>query len=403
MAKIKKEAPVEDISKSKAKREERKKEREKAKRKKLITRIIGIVIAVLIVAVIAFNIGRKVYTVVNRTTSDSNFSLGLTDEGLIDGVDVTKYITVADYKNIDIPADEVAATDEEVDEDINSTLEDNQYVSDDSSLEAAEGDVVNIDYVGTVDGEEFDGGSNEDYDLEIGSGTFIEGFEDQLIGAHPGDVVTVEVTFPDDYSTEELAGQDAVFTVTVNGIKVTPELTDEFVAENIDIEGVTTADEYRAYVENTYYEEHLEDYLTNYVYENSTVKSYPKSYLKSIQAILKYNDEYTMSYYNQMFEAYGMTGYGYDTLWDYAGVDDELGYEKDLKSRAQETVKTALVYQAIFEAEGLSIDVDQILSDMTEENDEDYTQQMLDTYGQGYMAQAEIKNTVIDYLMELYK
>jgi trigger factor len=405
MAKIKKEAPAVDISKSKAKREERKKELEQVKRKKLITRIIGIVIAVLIVALIAFNIGKKVYTVANRTTSDSNFSLGLTDEGLIDGVDVTKYVTLADYKNIEVPADEVAATDEEVDEDINSTLEDNQYVSDDSSLEVADGDVVNIDYVGTIDDEEFDGGNSdgEGYDLEIGSGTFIDDFEDQLIGSHPGDVVTVEVTFPDDYSTEELAGQDAVFTVTINGIKVTPELTDEFVAENIDIEGVTTADEYRAYVENTYYEEHLEDYLTNYVYDNSTVKSYPKSYLKSIKAILKYNDEYTMSYYNQMFESYGMTGYGYDTLWDYAGVDDELSYEKDLKSRAQDTVKTALVYQGIFDAEGLSIDVDQIMSDMTDEYGEDYTEQMLETYGQGYMAQAEIKNAVIDYLMELYK
>jgi trigger factor len=408
MAKLKKEVHADDkkeISKSKAKREERKKELEREKKKKLTGRIIGIVVAVAIVALIAVSIGKRVYLVAIRTTSNSNISEGLDDDGKISGIDVSKYITLADYTNISIPADEVAATDEEVDEDITSTLESYNYVSDDTTLSVADGDVVNIDYVGTIDDEEFDGGNSEGegYDLTIGSGTFVDDFEEQLIGSHPGDVVTVNVTFPDDYSTEELAGQDAVFTVTINGITVTPELTDEFVAENIDIEGVTTADEYRAYIENTYYEEHLEDYLTNYVYENSTVNSYPKSYLKAIKSITKYDDEYMMSYYNQLYEAYGLTGYGYDNLWDYAGAEDELSYEKDLTSRAKDTVKTALVYQGIFEDAGMTLDVDAMLSEMTEENDEDYTQDMLDTYGQGYMAQAEMKNQVIDYLMDLYK
>jgi trigger factor len=405
MSKKDKQKEKEQLSKSKTKRVERKKEVAKEKKKKLFWRIVGIVVAVVIVAAIVFNVGKSVYTVAIRTTSNSDMSAGLDEDGKISGVNVSDYITLADYKNISIPEDEVAATDEEVDEDINSTLEEYEYVSDDTSLEVADGDVVNIDYVGTVDGEEFDGGSSdgEGYDLTIGSGTFVDDFEEQLIGAHPGDEVTVEVTFPDDYTSEDLAGKDAVFAVTINGITVTPELTDDFVAENLDIEGVTTADEYRAYVANTFYEENLEDYLTNYVYENSTVKSYPKSYLKNIKAITKYDDEYMMSYYNSMFESYGMSGYGYDNLWDYAGDDDEISYEKDLTSRAKDTVKTALVYQGIFEDAGLTLDVDTMLSDMTEENDEDYTQNMLDSYGQGYMAQAEIKDMVIDYLMELYK
>jgi trigger factor len=396
-----------EISKSKAKRVERQKEVAKEKQKKLIIRIVGIVIAVAIVAVIAFYVGKKVYTVAIRTTSSSNMSAGLDDNGIISGVDVSKYITLVDYKNISVPADEVAATDEEVEEDINSTLESYNYVSDDSTLEVADGDVVNIDYEGKIDDEDFDGNTSNGsgYDLTIGSGTFVDDFEEQLIGSHPGDELTVEVTFPDDYSNSDIAGKDAVFTVTINGITVTPELTDDFVAENLDIDGVTTADEYRAYVENTFYEDHLEDYLTNYIYENSTVNSYPKSYLKDIKSILKYDDEYMMSYYNSMFESYGMTGYGYDNLWDYAGEDvtDEISYEKDLTSRAKDTVKTAFVYQAIFEDAGLSIDVDAILSEMTDEYGEDYAQQMLDSYGQGYMAQAEIKNAVIDYLMDMYK
>jgi trigger factor len=405
--KIKDKQEKPEISKSKAKRVERQKEVAKEKQKKLIFRIIGIVIAVAIVAVIAFNIGKRVYTVAIRTTSDSNMSAGLDDNGIISGIDVSKYITLVDYKNISVPTDEVAATDEEVDEDINTTLESYNYVSDDTSLEVADGDVVNIDYVGTIDDEEFDGNTSngEGYDLTIGSGTFVDDFEDQLIGSHPGDEVTVEVTFPDDYSNSDIAGKDAVFTVTINGITVTPELTDDFVAENLDIEGVTTADEYRAYVENTFYEDHLEDYLTDYIYENSTVNSYPKSYLKAIKSILKYDDEYMMSYYNSMYESYGMSSYTFENLWDYAGDDvtDEISYEKDLTSRAKDTVKTAFVYQRIFEDAGLSIDIDAMLSEMTDEYGEDYAQQMLDTYGQGYMAQAEIKNTVIDYLVDMYK
>lgn len=94
-------------------------------------------------------------------------------------------------------------------------------LSSDTSLTVANGDTVNIDYVGTVDGVEFDGGSTNGAgaDLTIGSGTYIDGFEEQLVGAHPGDTVEVNVTFPDPYSLNtDLSGKAAVFTVTVNGI-----------------------------------------------------------------------------------------------------------------------------------------------------------------------------------------
>lgn len=95
----------------------------------------------------------------------------------------------------------------------------NSY-STDTSLTVEDGDTVNIDYVGTVDGVEFDGGSTEGMgtDLVIGSGSYIGDFEEQLIGAHPGETVEVNVTFPDDYYSTDMAGKDAVFTVTINGI-----------------------------------------------------------------------------------------------------------------------------------------------------------------------------------------
>ncbi len=396
-----------EISKSKAKREERRKEVAKGRRHKRTVRITGIVIAAAIIAVIAFAAGKSIYLSIIRTTSNSDYSAGLTADGKIDGVNVKDVLTLADYANINVPAEEVAATDEEVEADINATLESHKELNTDASLEIADGDEVNIDYVGTIDGVEFEGGNSNGagYDLTIGSGSFVDDFEQQLIGHKPGENVTVEVTFPEGYDGEDVAGKDASFAVTINGIKTTPELTDEFVAENLtndDGESYTSAEEYRTSVKNRFYEQHLEEYLTNYIMDNSAVKSYPSEYLKTIQAVTKYDDENMMEYYNQMFSSYGMEAY--QNVWDTRTDDikDELSYEKELRERAKETVKTALVYQAIYEDAGLSIDMDAVIAEMTEENGEEYVANMKQNYGDGYMAQAEIKDTVTYYLNNLY-
>lgn len=398
MAKDKQENKTADISKSKAKREERKKEVAKDRRQKRISKIISIAVVAALAAVVVIAAGKMVYLSVMRTTSISDLSAGLSADGKIEGFDADKSLTLADYANISIPADEVAATDEEVEEDIQSTLESHKEASTDTTLEIKDGDEVNIDYVGTIDGVEFDGGNSngEGYDLTIGSGSFVDDFEQQLIGHKPGENVSVEVTFPDDYDGEEVAGKDAVFAVTINSISVTPELTDAFVTENITEEGVTTAEEYRAFVKNKFYEQHLEEYLTNYIIDNTTVKSYPSDYLKKVRATTKYNDESMLQY----FSAYGMTN-----VWDLRDDDvkDELSYEKELRTRAKETAKNAMVYQAIFEDAGLTLDMEAVFAEMTEENGEDYVANMKENYGEAYIAQGEIREAVIDYLMELYK
>lgn len=398
MAKDKQENKTADISKSKAKREERKKEVAKDRRQKRISKILSIAAAAALAAVVIIAAGKMVYLSALRTTSISDLSAGLTADGKIEGFDAGKSLALADYANISVPADEVAATDEEVDEDIQSTLEAHKEANTDAALEIQDGDEVNIDYVGTVDGVEFEGGNSngEGYDLTIGSGSFIDDFEQQLIGHKPGENVSVEVTFPDDYDGEEVAGKDAVFAVTINSISVTPELTDEFVAENITEEGVTTAEEYRAFVKNKFYEQHLEEYLTNYIIDNTTVKSYPSDYLKKVRATTKANDESMLQY----FSSYGMTN-----VWDIRDDDikDELSYEKELRTRAKETAKNAMVYQAIFEDAGLTLDMEAAYAEMTEESGEDYVANMKENYGEAYLAQGEIREAVTDYLMDLYK
>lgn len=407
MAKKKKTNTVEtsDISKSKAKREERKKEVARDRRQKRTTKIIGIAIAAVLIAIVAFAAGKSIFLAVIRTTSAENPSVGLTADGRIEGVTVKDVVTLADYANIAVPEEEVAAKTEEVEDSIKSTLEQHKEPSTDTSIAIADGDEVNIDFVGTVDGVEFEGGNSngEGYDLTIGSGSFVDDFEQQLIGHKPGEEVTVEVTFPEDYDGEEVAGKDANFAVTINSVKVTPELTDEFVAENITEEGVTTAEEYRAFVENDFYKQHLEEYLTNYISENSTVKSYPSNYLKKVRAVTKYSDEQMLASYKQMSAYYGFSMY--ENLWDLRDdeISDELSYELELRDRAKEAAKEAMVYQALFEDAGLTLDMEAVYAEMTEEYGEESVTQMKETNGEGYIAQNEIREAVIEYLVERYK
>ena len=369
-----------NLSKSKAKREARRKQVQKAKRNANAARIMGIAVVAVIVLGIVLIVGRQLYVLSIRTTPSADYSAGLTEDGRIADADMATMVTLTDYKNIPVDADEVAATAEEVEEEISSTLEAYKELSTDEQLEIVDGDEVNIDFVGTVDGVEFEGGNSggEGYDLTIGSGSFVDDFEQQLIGYKPGDEVTVEVTFPEDYS-EELAGKDASFAVTVNGIMVTPELTDAFVTENLeDTEGVSTAAEYRAKVEDDFYQEHLQEYLTTYVLENSTVNTYPNKYVKAQKSILKYGD-------------------------NSQEADDEIAYEKELTERAKDNVKEEMIYQAVFEDAGLSFDADAYFAEQAEEMGEEYVENNKEMYGAGYLAQNERKQMVIDYLVGLYR
>ncbi len=391
----------ETLSKSKAKRENRHKEVAQQKKQRLLSNIIFGVITTAIVVFFVFAIVAGIYQSATRTTSSSNFSACLTDDGLIKDVEASSVVTLADYENLIVPMSEVAATQEEVDADIQAMLEDTEELSTDASLTIADGDVVNIDYVGSIDGVEFEGGNSggTGYDLTIGSGSFIDDFEDQLIGHTPGEEITVEVTFPEEYSNNpDLAGKDASFAVTIHGIYVIPEFNDEFVTEYLS-DVASNTDEYIAYVENFYYEQHLQEYIDNYLFENSTVNKYPSAYLKNVKSTTKYNDEYTVSYYNQMFSAYGMS---YTNPWDLMdGIENEADYEKDLAARAKDTVKSALIYQAIYEKAGLSFDVASYMEELVASSSQEYVDNMIESYGgQGALMQSKLVEVVNEYLME---
>ena len=158
-------------------------------------------------------------------------------------VELYPEVTLGEYKNLSAAKETFVITEEDVDGQINGVRKRNGRVID-LEREAQMGDTADIDFVGTLDGVAFDGGSAEGYELELGSNTFVPGFEEQIVGMNIGDVKDINITFPEDY-TPEMAGKDVVFKVTLNGLSVTelPELDDDFVQ---DVSEFNTVEEYRA-------------------------------------------------------------------------------------------------------------------------------------------------------------
>ncbi len=250
---------------------------------------------------------------------------GDSNPAYLKNITASDYVELCDYSNIPITvAAETEVTDDMVDNYVNYTLSSDasyQEVTDHDTVE--NGDTVNIDYTGTKDGEKFDGGSATGYDLVIGSGSFIDGFEDGLIGHKVGETVELNLTFPDDYSNTDLAGQDVVFTVTINKIEqlVTPELTDEWVAEQ-DISNVSTVDEYKDYVRNqlqTYYDDDYrtreEEAIADYLIDNCTFKQDPPE-----EMVRRYYDNMVQAYSTQISQNYGMD---LDTYTQMMGLDSD--------------------------------------------------------------------------------
>ncbi len=391
----------ENMTKSQAKREARKKEVKVAKRKDLIGKITGYVIAVLLVALIGWLIGLFVVKAMNKVTPIEDFSAGLEANGYISGVNASDSIELPDYKNITVPASEVEYTDAEVDASIESYRNANKEMSTEEGLKVKDGDTVNIAYTGTVDGEEFEGGSSDSYDLTIGSGAFIEGFEEQLIDADNLSTFNINVTFPEDYNEESLAGKDAVFNVTINGIYVLPEFNDEYVAEHLS-ENASTVEEYRQYLKDTNHASRLRTYVENYLKENSTVKNVDKKYIKTLKGVEKFEEKQNFDYTSMMYKQY--LGYDYYTSFeDYIGMSEEE-YDKSLIEKSQDAYKEKLIYQAIVEKEGAVADAAYYKDFLTKAgNDENYYDNQVELYGEPNVLQKAIKEKALDIVCGLVK
>ena len=266
-------------------------------------------------------------------------------------VETSDYLELPDYKNMTIEVDEVEVTDESILGYINSNVITSYPVTDRA---VATGDVVLIDYVGKKDGVAFEGGTAQGTELEIGSGTFIPGFEDGLIGVMPGTTVDVNVTFPEDYAATDLAGQPAVFTVTVHSIQEETNY-DAVTIEQMAAIGLTYDskealwEEAKKVVEEnaeTSYQMLIENAILENLMTNTTVTSVPEYLVEEeVQNYFIYLESFCNNYYGCDLETFVSGIYGM-TMSDYT---------EQMMAMSEETVKQYMIMEAIARAEGIEV------------------------------------------------
>lgn len=268
--------------------------------------------------------------------------------------DLSKYITLGDYIGVNYTYSVDEVTDEAVTSLINSELSSKGYGETIKITDRGikNGDTANIDFVGKLDGEEFAGGSSTNHNLVIGSKSFIDGFEDGLIGVKTGDTVDINLTFPENYDNAELKGKDVVFTVTVNYITIVkyPELTDDLIAE---ISDYTTIDEYMKYANDSVAatnQKNAADKKKNDIWSKIVndveVKSLPEEEIENYKKlIIESYDSIASSQYGMTYEEFLKTYMG-QTLDD---VDENL------TAQAKGAVKEYMTIVAIARAQNIEI------------------------------------------------
>ena len=293
--------------------------------------------------------------VVNYPELDVDFKSVGKDKKLKFTLEVEVYPTVelGQYKEIEVEKEKVEVSEEDVNEYIDRILKQH------AELEVVEGESLQngytaiFDFEGSVNGVPFEGGKAENYTLEIGSGNFIPGFEEQMVGMNVGEEKTISVKFPEEYHASDLAGKDADFKLNLHEIKkrVVPTLSDEFVAEELEIENVKTVEEYKNFVKEVIEKEKTEasenkfvDDLTNKVLENAKVEI--------PQGLINDEVERQVKQVEAQAKAYGLTT---DLLLQYTGAGSLEQYKEAIKPGCEMQIKHRVVYLAIAKAEKIKV------------------------------------------------
>lgn len=252
-------------------------------------------------------------------------------------------------------------------------------------------DTVNIDYVGSIDGVEFSGGSTggQGTDVTIGITSYIDDFLEQLIGHKPGETVNVSVTFPEDYGKEELNGKDALFVTTINYIAFTPELTDELVAEKLTYADCKTVAELEAYVRETLSAESIEEYVLEHL------TSIPVSELP--QAYVDYQLSLMLEYYRGYAESYGLD---IDTFLSYAFGTTAEALKEEMRPYCEEQAHLALVVEAAYESLGKSVGEEELKEYFSDAVENGEYEEYLSYYGAPYLKQIAAVDLLKQYIIE---
>ena len=273
-------------------------------------------------------------------------------------VAVKPEVTLGDYKGVEVPKSEIAVTDEEVDAEVKKEQDKNARTVAVEDRAAANGDITTIDFEGFVDGVAFDGGKGTDYALTLGSGTFIPGFEDQLVGANAGDHVEVKVTFPEEYQAKELAGKEAVFQCDVKKIetKEVPELDDEFAK---DVSEFDTLAEYKEDVKKKLTEKKEKEART--AKENAAVdKAIENAQMDIPEAMIETQTRQMLDDFARRMQSQGLS---MEQYFQFTGQSVDKMME-DMKPQALKRIQTRLVLEKVAEAENIQPSEEEITEEI---------------------------------------
>lgn len=269
-------------------------------------------------------------------------------------VAVKPEVTLGDYKGVEVPKSEIAVTDEEVDAEVKKEQDKNARTVAVEDRAAANGDITTIDFEGFVDGVAFEGGKGTDYALTLGSGTFIPGFEDQLVGANTGDHVEVKVTFPEEYQAKELAGKEAVFQCDVKKIeaKELPELDDDFAK---DVSEFDTLAEYKENVKKELTEKKEAEAKT--AKENAVIdKVIENAQMDIPEAMIDTQCRQMMDDFGRRMQSQGLS---MEQYFQFTGQSVDKMME-DMKPQALKRIQTRLVLEKIAEVENIQPTEDEV-------------------------------------------
>lgn len=337
--------------------------------------------------------------------ADFSFSDAFDENGYLKGVTATDYVTLPDdYADITISADLGQVSDDDINDYIDSNVLSNFATTNEvKDRAAADGDTVNIDYVGRIDGVAFDGGDTKGSgaDLTLGSGTYIDDFEDQIVGHTPGETFDVTVTFPEDYGNEDLNGKEAVFETTLNYIKesVTPELTDDWVKENLgESMSLNSVDELKAFVKSTMlYDNQASDVYTALHDKASYADELPQTALDYYRDVLLYRIYTNAQKYGTDMSTLlssGMMGSSYDS------VD---AYLADAKDSIKSITQQALLMQAVAEKMGFKCDTATMSADFGRYYGTTDPSQYVSAYGENYIKMNVLQSDVMQNLIDNVK
>ena len=309
-------------------------------------------------------------------------------------VAVKPEVTLGEYKGLKVDKVSTRVTQKEVDEEIEKERERNARTIDVTDRAVQDKDMVTLDFEGFVDGEAFEGGKGENYPLTIGSGSFIDDFEEQLIGHKPGEEVKVNVTFPDDYASEDVAGKDTVFTVTLNYISETelPELNDDFVKENLqEAYGYTSVDDLRTKIRTNLENNKKYNYVWSYMMDNSTFEEIPEELVNPQLDVMIDGLEASLSLQGATLEDY-LTSSGYE---------DEEAMREAYYADCETMVKTYLIADKVAKEQNLKA-TDQEVTDYFKEfyNTDNYDS-YVDYYTRPYINRTVLNNIVTETLADM--